>query len=166
MSVAKPYSKPDTAPLAVSDTAGNPLERLLSYRIARLHLAMEGQATEVLKKVSELTLGQWRIMVMLGELGTLSSKDLGQLTRIDGALISRTVRSLELEALITVSRPEHDRRLLLVTLTPEGETQYKRILPSMRARQKAHIESIDRDEREQLHSIIAKLEKAASIRSF
>ena len=165
MSIANRIATNDTQ--LISDRVeDNPLTQLFTYRIGRLHLAMEAQATAVLKKVSDMTLGQWRIMVILGELGTLSSKEIVRLTSLDGALISRTVRSLELAKLISVSRPEYDRRLLTVSLSAKGRAQYNRILPTMRARQSAYKDSIDAHEQEQLLLIIEKLEKAASIKSF
>jgi DNA-binding MarR family transcriptional regulator len=61
------------------------------------------------------------------ERGPLSLADLGRLTHMDAASVTRQVVQLERAGLVRRDRAEHDGRIALVSVTPEGAAARARI---------------------------------------
>ena len=68
----------------------------------------------------DLTLVQYRMLVLLLENGSLSQASLGDLTGRTPSTVSRTIRRLERRGLLTRTRDSIDQRKLSVALTDEG----------------------------------------------
>lgn len=143
------------------DATSRPLAQFLTYRIARLHQALNAQAVSILSEVSGISLGQWRIMVMIGWGGVTTARELTRRTGFDPAFISRTVRSLEDAGLLRTERSRADRRVLNMELTAEGAELHDRTLPYMQARQDALLGALAPEERDAIFGIIDKLELGA-----
>jgi len=160
-----PKSAPEASPAAParqpSGTATRPLAQFLTYRIARLHQALNAQAAAILSEVGGISLGQWRIMVMVGWGGVKTARELTRRTGFDPAFISRTVRSLEDTGLLRTERSRSDRRVVNMQLTAEGAELHDRTLPHMQARQDALLAALAPDERDAIFGIIDKLEREA-----
>ena len=140
--------------------------QFLSYRVVRLHHALNAQAASVLETVAGITLSQWRIIAMVGSGTARTARDITRKSIIDPAMISRTVRGLEDGGLITCTRPASDRRVVELSLTDEGQEIYTRTLPHMQARQRALLDALDPGERKAVFRILEKLEIAADQREF
>ena len=141
------------------------LTRFLSYRLMRLHSALNAQATAILSGQG-LTLGQWRLLALCGGGLASTSRDFARFFGLDPAFVSRTLRSLAEAGLMEVRRHGGDRRMLDVTLTRRGRALHDAILPLMRGRQAALLDALDPAERRALHPILDKLERAAERRDF
>lgn len=142
------------------------ITEFLSYRIVRLHHALNAQAASVLDRVAGLSLGQWRIMAMVGSGTARTARDIARKSILDPAAISRAVRSLEQDGLLTSSRTDADRRVVTLTLTPAGFQTFENTLPRMQARQDALLDALDPGERDAVFGILEKLENAAGRREF
>jgi DNA-binding MarR family transcriptional regulator len=83
----------------------------------------------------DLTLAQWRVLVVVGERRSNPLRVGDVAARINASLpsTSRILRRLERRGLITTERDERDRRATLVSLTPAGTTARRRVI---QARQK------------------------------
>ena len=134
------------------------VSQFLTYRLARLHQLLGAQAASILAKAAGLTLGQWRVLSMLASGRATSSRDVCELTRIDPAAVSRTLRSLEEQGRVTLKRDNSDRRRLHIELTPDGRAAFERALPAMRERQARLIEALTEDEIATAFRVIDKLE--------
>ncbi len=143
------------------------LEGFITYRIARLHAALDRQAVDILKKVSGLRQGEWKILLVLGGVGTaLTSTDIARLIKLDPAIISRTLRRLENDGLLIAKRSEVDRRIVNLTLSESGWAQFNATAPKMQARQRAILSSLTPEEQEITWQILEKLEFVAEQREF
>lgn len=142
------------------------LTQFLSYRVVRLHHALNAQAISVLDRVTGISLPQWRIIAMVGSGAATSSRDIARKSIIDPALISRTVKGLEAEGLLETARQDSDRRVIGLSLTPQGQKVYDRTLPHMQARQDSLISALDSAEQDAIFRIFDKLEMAADRREF
>ena len=151
---------------ATTDAPHRELTKFLSYRVVRLHHALNAQALAVLERVAGITLAQWRVIAMVGSGAATSSRDIVRKSIIDPALISRTVKGLEDAGLLTTSRLKNDRRVISLSLTPSGQDVYDHTLPRMQARQEALIEALDPAEQDAIFLIFDKLEMAADRREF
>ena len=149
-----------------SGAAPRPLTRFLTYRILRLHQALNAQAVAILTDVSGISLGQWRVLAMVGSDAEMTAREVARRTGFDPAFISRTVRSLEMAGLVRTARSGTDRRVVQIELTEKGAELHRRTLPFMRARQEALLAALAPEEREAVFRIIDKLERAAQRREF
>ena len=147
-------------------SAPRPLTQFLTYRILRLHHALNAQAVAILTEVSGISLGQWRILAMVGSGGALTARDVARRTGFDPAFISRTVRSLEETGFLRTARSDVDRRVMTLELTARGAELHDRTLPFMQARQEALLAALAPEERDAIFRIIDKLERAAQRREF
>lgn len=89
----------------------------------------------------DLTLAQWRVLVVVGERRSNPLRVGDVAARISASLpsTSRILRRLERRGLIATERDERDRRATLVTLTPAGSTARRRVI---QARQKRVDEAL------------------------
>lgn len=151
---------------AIADAPHRELTQFLSYRVVRLHHALNAQAVSVLDQVAGITLLQWRVIAMVGSGTAMTSRDIGRKSIIDPALISRTVKGLEGAGLLNTSRQAKDRRVINLFLTASGREVYNRTLPHMQMRQDSLLEALDPREQDAIFKIFDKLERAANRREF
>ena len=84
-------------------------------------------AREVVKRyhpfLSEigLTYTQYVALMVLWEYGQVSVKTLGEKLHLDSGTLTPMLKELEKKGILTRMRSKEDERVLLVTLTPEGE---------------------------------------------
>ena len=142
------------------------LTQFLSYRIVRLHHALNAQAVSVLDRVAGITLLQWRVIAMVGSGTATSARDIVRQSIIDPALISRTVKGLEAKGILMTSRQNADRRVVNLTLTSKGRAIFDKTLPHMQGRQQSLIDALDPTEQAVIFRILDKLEMAADRREF
>ncbi|MEM9059376.1 MAG: MarR family transcriptional regulator [Pseudomonadota bacterium] len=142
------------------------LTQFLTYRVVKLHHALNAQAVAVLDRVAGITLAQWRIIALIGSGTAKTARDIAQKSIIAPAVISRTTRTLEDAGLLSTRRPSSDRRVLEMTLTDEGRRIYETTLPHMQARQRALLKALAPEERDVIFEMFEKLETAAARREF
>ncbi len=143
------------------------LEGFITYRIARLHAALDRQAADILKKVSGLRQSEWKILLVLGGVrAALTSRDIARLIKLDPAIISRTLRSLEDDGLLVAKRSKIDRRTVNLTLSAKGRAKFEATVPQMQARQRAVLSALSLEELKMVWKILDKLEIVAEQREF
>lgn len=141
------------------------LTDFLSYRIVRLHQALNNQATTLVDTIAGVSLIQWRVIAMVGSDTARTARELVRKSVIDPAVISRTVRGLESAGIMELSRSHRDRRVLEFSLTPSGQEIYQRTFPKMQMRQAALLDALDQSEQDVIFEILDKLEVAAEKRT-
>lgn len=141
------------------------LTEFLSYRIVRLHQALNNQATALVASIAGVSLIQWRVIAMVGSDTARTARELVRKSVIDPAVISRTVRGLEAAGIMESSRSPGDKRVLELHLTPSGEEIYQRTFPKMQKRQAALLDALDPAEQDVIFGILDKLEVAAEKRT-
>ncbi len=138
-----------------------PLEQRLTYRLARLHVKLNAQATRVLRQHGGLTLVQWRVLVMLNAFTETTVGQVSSMTRFDKALISRTVKSLIRAGFVKARSDDSDQRQQLLSMTASGARVFGEAAPHMYARQNALLESLDATQREVMFDALDRLEVVA-----
>ena len=137
-----------------------PLERRVSYRISRLHGRLNAQAARILSNSADISLSQWRILVMVDVDDEISASEIVRRTKMDKAMVSRAIKSLSQAGLVQVIVSKADQRLHKIRMTDQGRARFDRALPAMLARQHGLVEGLDDEEQNQLFSILSKLEAA------
>ncbi|NYI94443.1 DNA-binding MarR family transcriptional regulator [Streptomonospora nanhaiensis] len=101
--------------------AADPLrhDRQLCFAVYAASRALTGLYRELLAGTG-LTYPQYLVLLVLGERGTLSVKELGTALRLDSGTLSPLLRRLEEAGLVRRRREAADDRVVLVSATPEG----------------------------------------------
>ncbi|WP_417209685.1 MarR family winged helix-turn-helix transcriptional regulator [Antarctobacter sp.] len=138
-----------------------PLSNFLTYRLAKAQAKLNAQASRILRDHAGITITQWRIIAVLGDTGRCTSAQLSRLTAMDKGLISRNVKTLAVEGMITITRDTVDHRALHLDLTDKGRKTFDHTIPRMRDRQRALRAYLDDAEFATFMTACEKLEKAA-----
>ncbi|MEZ5789914.1 MAG: MarR family winged helix-turn-helix transcriptional regulator [Nitratireductor sp.] len=140
---------------------GVPLQQFLTYRLARLHAKLNAQASRILSDHAGITLGQWRVIALTGGKGEITLTEIHRATQMDKGQLSRTIKGMFDDELITSRTSEHDQRQQILLLSQKGTDIYRHMLPIMRERQKMLMSCLAAEERRIIFSAIDKLEIAA-----
>ncbi|MDR6221478.1 MarR family winged helix-turn-helix transcriptional regulator [Deinococcus soli (ex Cha et al. 2016)] len=96
----------------------------LLRRITRLHTTLQ-QHTASCCGIHSLT--RCQVLTTLGRAGPLTLADLGRHLGADKAWMSRNVDELAREGLVDKQAGQTDRRVVVLTLTPDGQAQVRRL---------------------------------------
>lgn len=145
-----------------SDEASWNLEQFVTYKIARLNAQLNQQATRQLGEISDLTLGQWRVLAAIGAGKARTSRKVHDVTKLDPGLISRLLRQLEVAKQIKTQRSKEDRRVVNIALTSKGVDTFTTVFPIMAKRQEAFLENFSEQEFHSLHVLLERLQDSIS----
>lgn len=112
--------------------------------LARLTQHAEAAIARVLAD-STLKVEDWRVLDYLAARRTVPMTDLAQATLITGPTLTRTVDRLVSKGLMYRTADVHDRRRVLVSLTPRGRTLRNRLTPVIGEAEHAAFESLGLD---------------------
>lgn len=109
------------------------------------------------KHVDGLTPTQFAAMARVHELGSLSQNRLGRLTAMDSATIKGVVERLLVKGLVALNPDADDKRLRLVSLSPEGEALLGVATKQALAARVETLDPLTENEASQLEALLAKL---------
>lgn len=140
-----------------------PLHQYLTYRLSRVQAKLNIQATRMLREASGITLLQWRIIALIGAVGQTRLSDLSKEAALDKGLLSRNLKTLIEEGVVTARQDESDHRAQHLTLSAKGQEIFERTLPVSRFRQNTLRDGLSEDEIKIFRRVLDKLEQAAEI---
>ena len=100
---------------------------------------------------------EWRVLVVLGEGGSMTAKAIGQRSQMHKTKVSRAVALLERRALVIRRSNSADLREAFLSLTPEGRSLYENLAPGALEFADRLIAAIEPADREALHRILERL---------
>ncbi len=100
----------------------------IGYLVRRVHNSMMPRA-EGLFADAELTFSHWVILIGLRDGAVATCADIARHMNHDTGATTRLIDQLEERGLLARTRSKHDRRVIHLTLTPEGRTMTKILLP-------------------------------------
>jgi len=116
-----PYGKPEAAPLR--------LETFLPYRLN----VVASLASQALSRIYAQRYGigvpEWRVLVTLGQFGTMTGKAIGTHSHMHKTKVSRAVAMLEKRQLLARRPNRQDLRESFLMLTAEGRRMYEDLAP-------------------------------------
>jgi DNA-binding MarR family transcriptional regulator len=107
-----------------------------------------------------LTPRQFQLLGMLHDQGAMGQSELGLRIDTDPSILVTMLNPLEADDLISRERDPEDRRRHLVTLTLAGRRQLILAARAQREAEDALLAGLDRDQREQLHSLLVALQES------
>ena len=117
------------APIGRGDQAPLKLEEFLPYRL-NVVASVVSQALSRLYAVRYgIGVPEWRVLVTLGQYGTMTGKAVGAHSHMHKTKVSRAVALLETRKLLTRRSNRADLRESFLSLTPAGRTVYEDMAP-------------------------------------
>ena len=127
--------------------------------VAALFTVVNGiqRATRRNKLASALAL-----LMVIGEQGQLRPADIAERQQVDPSLITRQVRDLEGQGYVLVEEDPQDRRAWLVSLTPEGVAESRRLHEVGLGRFALFVSNWDDWEVQQLTALLEKFARSTA----
>ncbi|MEZ5703540.1 MAG: MarR family transcriptional regulator [Burkholderiaceae bacterium] len=108
------------APVNFYKASGYCAQESVGYLMKRVMLSIVYQADRRLASV-DLTSAQWGPLLRMREFGPSTVAELARWANTDAGAMTRLLDRLEKKGLCQRERSQSDRRVVLVSLTPEGE---------------------------------------------
>lgn len=135
------------------------LETFFPYRLAVLADAVSRSMAQVYAERHDLTREEWRVLAALSERApaALRTAAVIERTTLDKVSVSRALARLEGKGLVERSDDPADRRSDLIRLTAAGRALYRKIVPTVRAREQFLLDALEPAERDALDAALGKL---------
>ncbi|MEM6617991.1 MAG: MarR family winged helix-turn-helix transcriptional regulator [Pseudomonadota bacterium] len=142
------------------------IDGFITYRLARVQARLNVQAARLLRDVSGISLPQWRVVALLGDVTETTSRELVRRSAIDKGLVSRTLKTLQAEGYVETRLSKADQRVQKISLTPKGRALFEKTLPHMHQRQRIIEASCSAEELRIFRAVLQRLEILADIEAF
>jgi DNA-binding MarR family transcriptional regulator len=134
---------------------------LLSYRLGVVANLFSRGAALRYRREFDVSVGEWRIIALLGTESPLSLNDLANAAGLEKSQASRVVAGLVERALIARGADANDARGVRLSLTRTGKRLHGGLMRAATERNQALLARLDRDERIQFERALDKLRDGA-----
>jgi DNA-binding MarR family transcriptional regulator len=124
-----------------------------------------GRVSAAVQKVlrdSGLTLERWRILDLLAGRDGMTMSEIANAVVVTGPTLTRIVDDLATKALVHREVDAHDRRRVLVHLTPRGEQLRSSLRPAVAEAEAAAFSALTDDQRSTLSALLTRLAAASA----
>ena len=132
------------------------LPSLLGYALRRAQVAVFQNFTDVVG-ASELTPGQFGVLVVIDANPGLSQTQLGNALGIDRSTVVAVIDRLESRDLVARQPAPNDRRSHALHLTDAGKTTLRRLTDRVRTHERQIARDLSSDERESLVELLGRV---------
>jgi DNA-binding MarR family transcriptional regulator len=118
------------------------------------------QVSSAVQKVlrdSGLTLDRWRILDLLADRQGMTMSEIASAVVVTGPTLTRIVDDLATKALVHREVDAHDRRRVLVHLTPRGQRLRRSLQPAVAEAEAAALSALTDDQRNTLSALLSRL---------
>jgi DNA-binding MarR family transcriptional regulator len=118
------------------------------------------QVSSAVQKVlrdSGLTLDRWRILDLLADRQGMTMSEIASAVVVTGPTLTRIVDDLATKALVHREVDAHDRRRVLVHLTPRGQRLRRSLQPAVAEAEAAALSALTDDQRSTLSALLSRL---------
>ena len=132
------------------------LPRLLGYNLRRAQVAVFQNFTEVVG-ASELTPGQFGVLVVIDANPGLSQTQLGNALGIDRSTVVAVIDRLESRGLVARQAAPNDRRSHALHLTDDGKATLRRLTERVRAHEREIAKHLSAEEQARLVQLLSRV---------
>ncbi len=165
MTEIKRVAKRDTHATGATAPATHPTGRratvvrpeMVGFRLLKLTNLLSRPFFGRFAKQHELTLTEWRTMVVLANRPGSAAQDVSAATGLHRMNISRALAGLRKAGRVSEARDPDNHRRTLLWLTPTGERTFREIIPYSERQADDLLEVLSKDELAQLDRIVDKL---------
>jgi DNA-binding MarR family transcriptional regulator len=137
------------------------LERYLPYRFVVLAARLSSKLAKQYKEEFGISIPEWRVLLNVGYTKDLSIRDIEQRVSLERSKVSRAATKLEAKGYLAKQIDSRDKRLLKLTLTPEGIELLSKLIPIAEAFQ-AELNLILGDDKDALQLALDRLMEKTS----
>lgn len=134
------------------------LESLLSFRLTNLSRKFAIGGSRIFQTRFGVNARELRVLLILGNYGSLTSTEIAAVAHMDKGTISRAVKALMQRGMILGEVERQDLRRSSLRLTATGQEHYEACFAASKARMVSVLEVLDADERRQLATLLNKVE--------
>jgi DNA-binding MarR family transcriptional regulator len=149
------------APTAAREVAPLKLDDFLPHQLNVLSSLVSQALTRVYGRYG-IGIPEWRVLVTLGENGTMTGKAVGAQTHMHKTKVSRAVAQLEQRKLLARRANRADLREAFLSLTPAGRTIYEELAPRAREFTDRLAEVVAADDRTAFDRAVKQLTKRSA----
>lgn len=142
--------------------AALPVDSSLFFKLVRVVNQTARPFVETLARTHQLSLNEWRVMVVLASHPGVAASDLALSTGLDKMSISRAIAALARHGRLDKKLDATDGRRTLLWLNAAGLRVFRTIGESAKAREAQLFGSIDPEELQRLETVVDKLLTALS----
>ena len=150
-----PSDKP-SGPSRDSEISLGLLSSLLGYNLRRAQVAVFQNFTELVG-ASELTPGQFGVLVVIDANPGLSQTQLGNALGIDRSTVVAVIDRLESRGLVAHQPSPHDRRSHALHLSDSGHATLRRVTDRVRAHEREIARHLSADEQARLVDLLGRV---------
>lgn len=116
-------------PASDARTGALKLEQFLPYQVTLMAALVSQALSGVYARRYNIGVPEWRVLVTLGQFGTMTGKSIGTHTHMHKTKVSRAVAVLEKRKLVSRRTNRADMRELFLSLTASGRAMYEELAP-------------------------------------
>lgn len=105
------------------------LREFLPYQLAAAAERVSRDFAEIYRREFGITIAEWRVLAHLSQEGDISVRDIEARVAMEKSKVSRAATRLEAAGYVEKRLNAGDRRLLSLSLTPQGRALMARIVP-------------------------------------
>jgi DNA-binding MarR family transcriptional regulator len=139
-----------------------PVDSSLFFKLVRVVNQTARPFVETLARTHQLSLNEWRVMVVLASHPGVAASDLALSTGLDKMSISRSIAALSRHGRIIKTADAQDGRRTLLRLNAAGNRVFRTIGASAKVREAQLFGGIDAAELDQFDRLVDKLLDALS----
>lgn len=139
------------------------LDRFAPYRLSILSNQVSTAIATAYRDRFALSVTEWRIMAVLGEMPGVSGEDVSQKTHIEKSMLSRAIQKLLNRHLVQRSVDPNDRRKHVLTLSALGEEIYQQIVPLSLTYEKKLLSCFNTQEQQIFSDLVDRLLNHATV---
>jgi DNA-binding MarR family transcriptional regulator len=116
-------------PVATAEHAPLKLEQFLPYQLNVVASLVSQALSRVYARRYRIGVPEWRVLVTLGQYGSMTGKTIGAHTHMHKTKVSRAVALLDKRKLLVRRANRTDMRESFLSLTPSGRAMYEELAP-------------------------------------
>ena len=133
------------------------LEDFLPYRLEVAANRVSRMFAQRYSKAFGLTIPEWRVLAVVGRMGTISPSIVGDMTAMDKVKVSRAAASLVTRGLVKQAQDPNDGRGRLLSLTRKGAGVHNGAMPLALELEASLTEGLNKQEWTVLNKALVKL---------
>jgi len=149
-------------PIGRDENAPLKLEQFLPYRLNVLATVVSLALSRIYSERYGIGIPEWRVLVTLGQYGTITGKQIGAHSHMHKTKVSRAVALLEKRKMVTRRTNRADMREAFLSLTPAGREIYEDLAPIALDFTRRLSEAIEPADRVMLDRAITRLYERAT----
>jgi DNA-binding MarR family transcriptional regulator len=160
--MTEPSAQRATSGVASADQAALKLDAFLPYRLNVCSSLVTQALSRIYAERYRMGVPEWRVLVTLGELGSMTAKAIGLHSHMHKTKVSRAVALLERRRLVSRRINRADLREAFLSLTPAGREIYNELAPAALEFVRQLMETVDPADRAALDRTLTKLIERSS----